>query len=140
VFLVSSLAQQAAVARLRGATHLEIVTGNPDTRRDFTDVRDVVRAYRLLADRAPRGVYNVSSGRSISVFDQIEILSDLLAPVRVEHKVDRARFRVGEVMELRGTHDRLTAATGWEPEVPFRQTMADTVAWWEQELSAGAPR
>ena len=51
IFILSSLARQAAEARLAGAAAIRIVTGNPDTRRDFTDVRDVVRAYRLLAAR-----------------------------------------------------------------------------------------
>ena len=55
IFIVSSLARQAAEARLAGASSLRVVTGNPDTRRDFTDVRDVVRAYRLLAASAPGG-------------------------------------------------------------------------------------
>ena len=54
IFLVSSLARQAAETRLAGESILHVVTGNPDTRRDFTDVRDVVRAYRLLAARPIR--------------------------------------------------------------------------------------
>ena len=72
---LSSLARQAAEGRLAGRSRrCAIVTGNPDTRRDFTDVRDVVRAYRLLRRRAPRagrGVYNVSSGRSVSAAEQV---------------------------------------------------------------------
>lgn len=137
IFLLSSLAKQAAEARLRGADHVRIVTGNPDTRRDFTDVRDVVRAYRLLAAGAEPGIYNISSGRSISAADQVAILADLVAPIEMEHVVDPSRVRAHEVMELRGSHDRLTAATGWEPEIDLRQTMADTIAWWEQQLSDG---
>jgi GDP-4-dehydro-6-deoxy-D-mannose reductase len=135
IFIVSSLARQAAQARIAGAEQIQIVTGNPDTRRDFTDVRDVVRAYRLLAQTARPGVYNVSSGRSISAAEQVALLGELIAPLRVEHRVDPARVRPREVMDLRGDHQRLTAATGWQPEISFRQTMADTIRWWEQELS-----
>jgi GDP-4-dehydro-6-deoxy-D-mannose reductase len=135
IFIMSSLAQQAASARLAGESSLRLVTGNPDTRRDFTDVRDVVRAYRLLVGRAAPGVYNVCSGRSISAGEQVALIGELIAPIAVEHVVDPARVRAHEVMELRGSHDRLTAATGWGPEIPIRQTMADTIDWWERELA-----
>ena len=135
MFIVSSLARQAAEARIAGAEQIQIVIGNPDTRRDFTDVRDVVRAYRLLAETGRPGVYNVSSGRSISTAEQVALLGELIAPLRIEHRVDPARLRAHEVMELRGDHQRLTTATGWQPEISFRQTMADTIRWWEQELS-----
>jgi GDP-4-dehydro-6-deoxy-D-mannose reductase len=136
IFILSSLARQAAEGRLAGASKLSITTGNPDTRRDFTDVRDVVRAYRLLADTAGPAVYNVSSGHSVSAGDQVRLLAELIAPIEVEHTVDPARVRAHEVMDLRGSHERLTAATGWRPEIPFRQTMSETIAWWEAELSA----
>jgi GDP-4-dehydro-6-deoxy-D-mannose reductase len=49
-------------------------------------------------------------------------------------------MRAHEVMDLRGSHDRLTAATGWEPEIPIRQTMADTIEWWKRELSSSEAR
>jgi GDP-4-dehydro-6-deoxy-D-mannose reductase len=134
VFILSSLARQAAEARIAGAGSLRIVTGNPDTRRDFTDVRDVVRAHRLLADRARPGIYNVASSHSVSAGEQVELVRELIAPISVEHVVDPARVRAHEVMDLRGSHERLTEATGWEPKIPLRQTMADTIAWWEREL------
>jgi GDP-4-dehydro-6-deoxy-D-mannose reductase len=141
IFIVSSLAEQAARARRDRCTHVQIVTGNPDTRRDFTDVRDVVRAYRLLVDPdVPAGVYNVCSGRSISAAEHVANLASVLAPIEVEHVVDAARVRAHEVMDQRGSHERLRAATGWEPQIPLRQTMADTIAWWESELSLDATR
>jgi GDP-4-dehydro-6-deoxy-D-mannose reductase len=137
IFILSSLARQGAEGRLAGVPRLRIVTGNPDTRRDFTDVRDVVRAYRLLAERAPAGVYNVSSGDSVSASEQVEMLAELLSPIQVDQEVDPTRVRAHEVMDLRGNHERLTAATGWVPEIPLRQTMADTIEWWQRELAAG---
>ena len=139
IFLMSSLARQAARARLDGVSSVVIATGNPDTRRDFTDVRDVVRAYRLLVQRAETGVYNVSSGGSVSAGEQVALVAELIAPIEVRHEVDPAKVRAHEVMDLRGDHSRLSAATGWQPEIPFRRTMADTIAWWEREL-AGAAR
>jgi len=136
IFLLSSLARQAAEGRRTGAKELRIVTGNPDTRRDFTDVRDVVGAYRRLAEQAPGGVYNVCSGHSLSAADQVRMLAEVIAPIELTHEVDPGRVRAHEVMDLRGDHARLTAATGWEPEISLRQTMADTVAWWERELES----
>jgi GDP-4-dehydro-6-deoxy-D-mannose reductase len=135
IFIFSSLAHQAARARLEGAERVTIVTGNPDTRRDFTDVRDVVGAYRELARLDDRGVYNVSSGRSVSAADHIRLLADLLAPTQVQHEVDPARVRAHEVMDLRGDNRRLREATGWEPQIPLRQTMLDTIEYWERQLS-----
>ena len=64
---------QVAQARVAGAKTVRILTGNPETRRDFTDVRDVARAYRLLATSAPASVYNVSLGRSISAGHQVQL-------------------------------------------------------------------
>lgn len=136
IFLLSSLAHQAAEARLSGATRVSVATGNPNTRRDFTDVRDVVRAYRLLAsDGAAGAVYNVSSGRSLSAADQVALLAELLAPIEVAHEVDPTRIRAHEVMDLRGDHSLLTRTTGWAPEIPLRRTLADTIAYWERTLS-----
>jgi GDP-4-dehydro-6-deoxy-D-mannose reductase len=135
IFLLSSLARQAAEGRRSGASRLRILTGNGDTRRDFTDVRDIVRAYRLLAAGTGGGVYNVSSGHSVSAAEQVALLGGLVAPIEVEHVVDPAQVRAHEVMDLRGDHSRLTDATGWRPEIPFTQTMADTVAWWETRLT-----
>jgi GDP-4-dehydro-6-deoxy-D-mannose reductase len=136
-FVVSSLARQAIEGRLAGQDPIELSTGNADTRRDFTDVRDVVRAYRLLAqtDGLRGEVFNVASGRSISATEQVLLLGSLLAPTRVEHLVDPARVRAHEVMDLRGDATRLHQATGWEPRIPFRQTVADMLDWWQQELA-----
>jgi GDP-4-dehydro-6-deoxy-D-mannose reductase len=137
MFIVSSLAQQAAQARIDGVSELRIVTGSPDTRRDYTDVRDVCCAYReLVVSGAERGVYNVCSGLSVSARELVTLVDELVAPVTVEHRVDPARVRAHEVQDHRGCPDRIHAATGWEPEIPLRQTVADTIEWWERELIA----
>jgi GDP-4-dehydro-6-deoxy-D-mannose reductase len=143
IFLLSSLTRQAAEGRLSGATRLRIATGNPATRRDFTDVRDVVEAYRRLAISGTHGIYNVSSGHSVSAAEQLQLLAEVVAPIEIEHVVDPAQVRAHEVMDLRGDHSRLTADTGWEPGIALRQTMTDAIEWWERELrtelSASAP-
>lgn len=131
MYVLSSLSRQAASARLSGARTVRIVTGNPDTRRDFTDVRDVARAYRLLGACPEPAVFNVSSGVSVSTAELVQLIGELIAPIELEHVVDPARVRAHEVMELRGSHERITVATGWRPQIPLRQTIADTIAWWE---------
>jgi GDP-4-dehydro-6-deoxy-D-mannose reductase len=135
IFAIASFARQVAEGRLRGDDPVRVITGNPDVRRDFTDVRCVVRAYRLLATRAPAGVYNVCSGHTPSISEIVARLG-AVAGVRIEHVVDPTLIRGHEVMEVRGSHDLLTQATGWEPMVPFDRTLGDAVAWWEQELAA----
>ena len=67
------------------------------------------------------------------------MLAEVLAPIEVEHEVDPARVRAHEVMDLRGANDRIRNATGWQPEISFKQTMLDTMQWWERELSGRAP-
>jgi GDP-4-dehydro-6-deoxy-D-mannose reductase len=135
IFAIASFARQVAEGRLRGDHPVRVVTGNPDVRRDFTDVRCVVRAYRLLAARAPAGVYNVCSGFTPSITEIVAQLGEV-ARVAIDHVVDRDLVRGHEVMEVRGSHDRLTSATGWEPMIPFERTLGDAVAWWERELAA----
>jgi GDP-4-dehydro-6-deoxy-D-mannose reductase len=125
-YAIASFAKQFAESQ---DDPVRIVTGNPDTRRDYTDVRDVVRAYRLLAERAEPGVYNVCSGRTASASELVAGLA-AAAGVGVEHVVDPAKLRPHEVMELRGSFDALRAATGWEPEIPLAQTLSETLAWW----------
>jgi GDP-4-dehydro-6-deoxy-D-mannose reductase len=120
-YAIASFCRQVAGGARR------VVTGNPGTRRDYTDVRDVVRAYRLLAERGEPGIYNVCSGRTASA-------AELVAMLGAEQEVDPELVRAHEVMEIRGSPERLRAATGWEPEVPLERTLADTVAWWRERL------
>ena len=135
-YAIASFARQAAAAAERGEDPIRFRTGNPHTRRDYTDVRDVVRAYRLLAERAEPGIYNVCSGRSTSAAELLAMLAEA-AGAGLEHQVDPDLVRAHEVMEVRGDPGRLRAATGWEPEIPLDRTLADTVAWWREELRAG---
>ena len=135
VYAIAAFAKQVA----EGGDPARVVTGNAGTRRDFTDVRDVVRAYRLLAERAEPGIYNVCSGRAVSAAELVAALGTA-AGVAVEHVVDPALVRAHEVMELYGSCEPLRAATGWEPEIPLERTLADTLAWFQaaSRASTGA--
>ena len=140
LYALASFTRQVAAGLEAGDDPIRLVTGNPDARRDFTDVRDVVRAYRLLAEAAEPGVFNVCSGRSAAPRELVAVLAEI-AGVEIRHEVDAALVRAHEVMEVRGSAERLRAATGWEPEIPLETTLADTVAWWRAEIRAGrAPR
>ena len=136
-YAIASFSRQAAEAAERGEDPIVFTTGNPDTRRDYTDVRDVVRAYRLLAEHAEPGIYNVCSGGSTSAREILEMLA-AEAGAGLDHRIDPSLVREHEVMEVRGDPGRLRAATGWEPEIPLERTLADTVAWWRERLRASA--
>jgi GDP-4-dehydro-6-deoxy-D-mannose reductase len=136
IYAIASFARQVAAGIVAGQERVRVVTGNPDARRDYTDVRDVVRAYRALAESAEPGAYNVCSGRPASAAELLAALGRV-AGVEIDHVVDPALRRANEVMEVRGSYARLHAATGWEPQLPLDRTLADTVEWWTEEIRAG---
>ena len=120
-FAVPALAGRILEALRTGSDVLR--TGNLSARRDFTDVRDVVRAYRLLVERGEPGeVYNVCSGRDVSIES---VVTDLMAysgsALRME--VDPDLMRPVDVPVLRGDASRLEAATGWAPTVPLEESL-----------------
>jgi GDP-4-dehydro-6-deoxy-D-mannose reductase len=131
-FVVSSLAREVAAAERTGSGTVKI--GNLAARRDFTDVRDVVRAYRLLAERASGGeAYNICSGTAIAIDDIARRLL-ALAGSDLALEVDPERLRPVDVPVVRGDPSRLMDATGWRPEIPLDTTLADTLAYWRSEF------
>jgi len=133
-YVVSDFARQIAEAEIFGTEGKAIVTtGNIATRRDFTDVRDVVRAYARLLEERVTGAFNVCSGHSVSVADLLSGLAES-TPLEVEPRTDSALVRGDEVVDLRGSHEKLTIATGWRPEIPLDRTLADVSEWWRKRL------
>lgn len=132
-FVVSGFARQIAAAELAGESEVEVTTGNTATRRDFLDVRDVVRAYADLTERGEPGVYNVCSGASVAVVDILAGLAEH-TPLKVTQRTDPGLLRRNEVMEIVGSNKRLVAATGWEPRYELSRTLRDTLDWWRAEL------
>ena len=133
-YVVGTLTRQVAEAEAAGRDEALVRTGNPDSARDFSDVRDVVRAYAAAATVEP-GAYNVASGRAVSVRDLVELVREA-ARIPVRHEVDPARVRAHDVPEVRGSAERLRAATGWVPEIPLERTVADALEAWREELGA----
>ncbi len=124
-FAVPALAKRIVDAKESGATTLTV--GTLTTRRDFTDVRDVVVAYRLLVEKGAAGeVYNVASGVDVSI---AEIAASLLtlAGADLEFVEDPALIRPVDVPVLRGDAGRLREATGWSPRIPLEATLADVL-------------
>jgi GDP-4-dehydro-6-deoxy-D-mannose reductase len=133
-FVVSALARRVAVAE-RGDDPT-ITVGNLDAVRDYTDVRDVVVAYRLLVERGEAGeVYNVASGVGVTVAHVAEtLLRRATRPLTLT--VDPALVRPVEVPRLVGDATRLRTATGWSPTHPLEDTLADVLDWWREFLPA----
>ena len=135
-FVAPALASRIARAEVEGGDVLTI--GNLTARRDFTDVRDVVRAYRLLVLHGEPGeVYNVCSGHDLAVQDLADtLLAMARRPLRFE--TDPELLRPVDVPVLRGSHQRLTAATGWTPEISIDRTLADLLADWRGRVGAAS--
>jgi GDP-4-dehydro-6-deoxy-D-mannose reductase len=130
-FVVSALARRIVEAERSGATVLEM--GNPTPRRDLTDVRDVVRAYRMLIERGEPGqTYNVCTGEDVVIGDLARRLIEL-SGVDLELKTGTVELRPIDVPVLRGDGARLTAATGWRPEIPLDRTLADVLDYWRSQ-------
>ena len=124
-FAVPALAKRIVDAQAAGATTLTV--GTLTTRRDFTDVRDVVVAYRLLVEKGAAGeVYNVASGVDVSIAEIAESLLTL-AGADLEFVEDPALIRPVDVPVLRGDAGRLREATGWSPSIPLETTLADVL-------------
>lgn len=127
-FVAPALARRVLQARLTGAH--EIRVGNVDVRRDLGDVRDVVRAYRMLLEMPltePAGsatVLNVAAGRAVSIRAVLETLCRL-AGVEAEAVVDPSLVRPDDPLEIVGDASALRALTGWKPEIALEQTLSD---------------
>lgn len=132
-FVVSDFCRQ--VARIEaGLAEPVIRVGNLSAERDFTDVRDVVRAYDLLLRHGEKGeTYNVGSGRAIPIR---EILERILSCSKVKIKIleDPERMRPADVPVIVANHDKLTLATGWQPEYDLSRTIQDTIDFWRMKL------
>jgi GDP-4-dehydro-6-deoxy-D-mannose reductase len=132
-YVLGTLTRQVAEAEVAGREEVVVRTGNPDPARDFTDVRDVVRAY-VAATSVEPGAFNVASGRTVTVRELIELVRSA-APLPVRHEVDPSRVRAHDVPEVRGSAERLREATGWAPEIPLERTVADALDEWRERLS-----
>jgi len=134
VFVTSNFAKQVASIEA-GLQEPVIRVGNLDAIRDFTDVRDMVRAYWLAVTRGrPGEVYNIASGVGIHIHELLDRLI-ALSEAEVEVRVDPERLRPSDVEILIGDSSKFRADTGWEPKIPFEQTLTDVLDYWRERLA-----
>ena len=132
-FAVSALARRIVEARRAGGTSLSV--GTLSTRRDFTDVRDVVRAYRRLVESGTPGeTYNVCSGHDVSIGEIAEQLGSL-SGADLALVTDPALVRPVDIPVLRGSPALLERTTGWRPEIALEDTLRAVLSYWEEQLS-----
>lgn len=135
-FAASSFARQIALAEA-GAGPRVLRVGNLDARRDLTDVRDTVRAYRLLAQAGrPGRPYNVCTGVAPAIGEVLEQLFQL-ARVSVELEVDPELLRPQDQPVLVGDPRRIREEIGWQPEIPLDRTLRDLLDYWRRRVAAG---
>ena len=131
MFAVAALAQRVVAAERSGANRIAV--GNLAARRDFTDVRDVVVAYRRLIELGERGeTYNICSGVDVAI-DEVAAMLLELAKTSCVFEVDSQLTRPADVPVLRGSAAKLSERTGWSPQIPLRQTLEDTLAYWRTQ-------
>jgi len=133
VFVSSNFAKQLVEIE-RGKKPPLIQVGNLDARRDFSDVRDMVRGYWLSLERCEPGeVYNICSGNAYSIQEVLNLLLKISGrEVRIE--TDPARLRPSDVPVLVGDSSKFRAATGWEPQIPYEKTLADMLSYWREKI------
>ncbi|HEX2642857.1 MAG TPA: GDP-mannose 4,6-dehydratase [Thermoanaerobaculia bacterium] len=135
VFVTSNFCSQVAAIEL-GLQEPVIRVGNIEAIRDFTDVRDMVRAYWLGVNHGKPGeVYNIATGNGIRISELLDRIIKL-AKVDVRIEVDPDRLRPSDVEILIGDASKFKADTGWEPRIPFEQTLDDLLAYWRTTLAA----
>jgi GDP-4-dehydro-6-deoxy-D-mannose reductase len=132
-FVLSSFARQIADAEA-GRIEPCILAGNLGARRDFLDVRDVVRAYRLAAEHSEtRDVYNLATGQAWMIGDLLDQLR-AMARIRLSVRQDPARMRPSDVPILSGDASKFRRLTGWEPEISITQSLQDLLDDWRRRL------
>jgi GDP-D-mannose dehydratase len=132
VFVESNFARQVAEIEA-GLRDPVIHVGDLTPKRDYSDVRDIVRGYWALIERGEPGeVYNLCSGRSWAIQRVLDFLLEQSRVKGISVQTDPARLRPSDVMILEGDPSKVEKATGWKVEIPFERTLKDLLAYWRQ--------
>ncbi len=133
VFAESSFAKQIAEIE-KGKREPVVLVGNLEAERDYTDVRDMVRAYYLSVQKCDPGeVYNIATGKAWRISKVLELLLSY-AKVKVEIRKDPSRMRPSDVEILIGDNSKFVEKTGWQPEIAFEKTMEDLLNYWRERV------
>jgi len=135
VFVDSNFAQQIAKIE-KGKQEPIIKVGNLEAQRDFTDVRDIVRAYWLATEKCQPGeVYNICSGKSYTIQEVLDKLLSLSTNKEIKVEQDPERMRPSDVMILKGDNTKFKAVTSWQPEIDYlNQTLLDMLNYWRERV------
>ncbi len=132
-FVCSDWASQIARIEKRLAEPV-IEVGNLNGKRDFTDVRDVVKAYALLMEKGRRGeVYNVCSGKAVPLREILDLLLSFSSQ-KIEVQVDSSKLRKADIPLLLGDNKKIKEETSWEPEIPLKQSLHDLLEYWRKRV------
>ena len=137
IFVVADFCKQVAELEKKAAAEGDKVirVGNLSARRDFTDVRDVVRAYAMLIEKGKPGeTYNVGSGHAIAIEDILKMILDQ-AKTNIRVEVDPDKIRPVDIPIIEADTKKLCEATGWEPEIAIEQTIAETLDYWRKRYN-----
>lgn len=133
-FATSSFAKQIAEIE-KGIKEARIQVGNLDTKRDFTDVRDMVRAYYLSVKKCEPGVvYNICSGKAWSIKKVLDYLLSLSRVKNIKIVKDPRRMRPSDLQILLGDNSKFVKKTGWKPKIDFIRTLEDTLNYWRERV------
>jgi len=133
-FATSSFAKQIAEIE-KGIKKAIIHVGNLDTKRDFTDVRDMVRAYYLSVKKCEPGeVYNICSGKAWSIRKVLDHLLSLSKIKNIKIMKDPKRMRQSNLRVLLGDNSKFVKKTGWKPKIDFTRTLEDTLNYWRERV------
>lgn len=132
-FVISDFCKQVAEIE-NGLKTPEISTGNLSAKRDFTDVRDIVRAYRLLGEKGVSGkTYNVGRGKAVSI-EYILNTAIGLSEVPITHRIDPNRLRASDIPIIEPDVSEIFRDTGWSAEISVEQTISDTLDYWREKI------
>jgi GDP-4-dehydro-6-deoxy-D-mannose reductase len=133
VFVSSNFAKQIAEIEKKKKEPV-IYVGNLEARRDFTDVRDIVRGYWMCLDKGEEGeVYNIGTGKTYSMREILDMLLSL-SKIKVKVEVDPQRLRPSDVPVLLSDCTKFRALTGWQPKIPIRKTLEDLLNYWRERV------
>jgi GDP-4-dehydro-6-deoxy-D-mannose reductase len=133
-YVISSFAKQIVQQNIEGKEKIELKTGDVNVIRDFSDVRDVVKAYYALLYKGRKGqTYNVCSGKGYILKDIIAMLAEKLGKP-VYHTSDANNLRPSENKTIVGSYEKINKETGWEPQISIEQSIEDIIKYWEASL------
>ncbi|MEW5794991.1 MAG: GDP-mannose 4,6-dehydratase [Candidatus Zixiibacteriota bacterium] len=135
-FAIPAFARQVAMIEA-GLQKPVLKVGDLSARRDLSDVRDIVRGYRLAAAKGEPGqVYQLCSGKSVTIQSVVEKLL-AMSPTRIRLQIDKSRLRKAEIPVLRGSHRKAVLKFGYKVRYRLEETLADTLTYWRKEIGTG---